>query len=406
MHNRNIINFENAYNLYMCTKALADVVIPQEYGLTKEEKLKIAQGIVTPLLKKIRADLKSNLTGIWNCEDQIINQLDPSYSKGIHSPGRHVRTRLYFTSESHIYSLLTVLKFGNLFEDDQDEQWKNALNYLNTVPELNYLTQIVIMLYEDPSVDADSDKRFHVELHFSPGAYADFDVPKYLSKTNLTPDIEASSNEDFMYNSSGSEGFSPQISTSPKQRLIIPHNSSSCSCNKQDKRSPLSNLVKKIPIKFFSKELQTLPEPSDTCGSFEAKQEIKDISTQSESKPRSFEDEHHQTRIQIHKGRGKSKEGYNHYNTFHGSGSYNYLSLGQVFKNKILNQGTNSSPDLNQNKIGKPKRSFPSKTIFLKRIFIYYDFKNKYIALETILGRTRTLYNTVCTVRVRIRPEI
>lgn len=29
MHNRSILNFENAYNLYTCTKALADVVIPQ-----------------------------------------------------------------------------------------------------------------------------------------------------------------------------------------------------------------------------------------------------------------------------------------------------------------------------------------------------------------------------------------
>ena len=164
----------------------------QGIWLTKEEKLKIAQGIVTPLLKKIRTDLKSNLTGIWDCEEEYYaNQLDPSYSKGIHTPGRHVRTRLYFTSESHIYSLLTVLKFGNLFEvnsfffqfksinlkwitislekDDQDEQWKTALGFLNRIPELNYLTQIVIMLYEDPSVDTSSDKRFHVELHFSSG---------------------------------------------------------------------------------------------------------------------------------------------------------------------------------------------------------------------------------------------
>jgi len=33
MHNRNILNFENAYNLYTCTKALADVVIPQVNNL-------------------------------------------------------------------------------------------------------------------------------------------------------------------------------------------------------------------------------------------------------------------------------------------------------------------------------------------------------------------------------------
>ena len=175
---RNILNFENDYNLYESSKQLADVIVNQEYGITQEEKLKIAQGIVTPLLRKIRTDLKSNLTGIWDCEESLVNQLDPYYSKGISSPSRHVRTRLYFTSESHVYSLLTVLKYGHLFDDDDDPQWKRALDYVSTWPELNYLTQIVIMLYEDPSVDADSDKRFHVELHFSPGSYADFDVNK------------------------------------------------------------------------------------------------------------------------------------------------------------------------------------------------------------------------------------
>lgn len=38
------------------------------------------------------------------------------YSHGVSSPGRHVRTRLYFTSESHLHSLLTVLRFGGLVE--------------------------------------------------------------------------------------------------------------------------------------------------------------------------------------------------------------------------------------------------------------------------------------------------
>lgn len=37
------------------------------------------------------------------------------------------------------------------------------------VSELNYMSQIVIMLYEDPTKDPCSEERFHIELHFSPG---------------------------------------------------------------------------------------------------------------------------------------------------------------------------------------------------------------------------------------------
>jgi len=32
-----------------------------------------------------------------------------------------------------------------------DEQWIRATEYVNSVSELNYMTQIVIMLYEDPT---------------------------------------------------------------------------------------------------------------------------------------------------------------------------------------------------------------------------------------------------------------
>jgi hypothetical protein len=95
-----------------------------------------------------------------------------------------------------------VLKFGNLFEENEDEQWKTALNYLGTIPESNYLTQIVIMLYEDPNHTDDSDKRFHVELHFSPGSYTEMDQ-------NRTGGAKPpSTNEEILHLSSGSEvGF-------------------------------------------------------------------------------------------------------------------------------------------------------------------------------------------------------
>ena len=93
------------------------------------------------------------------------------YSKGVTTPHRFVRTRLYFTSESHIHSLMTTLRYGALSDTLTDEQWARAIDYYGTVSELNYLSQIVIMVYEDANVPEESEERFHVELHFSPGAY-------------------------------------------------------------------------------------------------------------------------------------------------------------------------------------------------------------------------------------------
>ncbi|XP_076545280.1 inositol hexakisphosphate and diphosphoinositol-pentakisphosphate kinase isoform X5 [Osmia lignaria lignaria] len=165
-HNNHTLQFEHAEELYIYSKYLADIVIPQEYGLTVQEKLTIGQGICTPLLKKIRADLQRN---IEESGEETVNRLNPRYSHGVSSPGRHVRTRLYFTSESHVHSLLTVLRYGGLLDVIKDEQWRRAMEYVSMVSELNYMSQIVVMLYEDPTKDPSSEERFHVELHFSPG---------------------------------------------------------------------------------------------------------------------------------------------------------------------------------------------------------------------------------------------
>ena len=60
------------------------------------------------------------------------------------SPGRHVRTRLYFTSESHIHSLVNLLRYGGLEDfgeksEGVQEQWNRAMEFIGQVPELNYL---------------------------------------------------------------------------------------------------------------------------------------------------------------------------------------------------------------------------------------------------------------------------
>nr|XP_036227093.1 inositol hexakisphosphate and diphosphoinositol-pentakisphosphate kinase isoform X14 [Bactrocera oleae] len=165
-HNQHTLQYDQAEELYIYAKYLADIVIPQEYGSTVQEKLAIGQGICTPLLKKIKADLQRNIEEVG---DESVNRLNPHYSHGVASPGRHVRTRLYFTSESHVHSLLTVLRYGGLLNVLNDEQWRRAMDYISMVSELNYMSQVVIMLYEDPTKDPTSEERFHVELHFSPG---------------------------------------------------------------------------------------------------------------------------------------------------------------------------------------------------------------------------------------------
>ncbi|XP_036073154.1 inositol hexakisphosphate and diphosphoinositol-pentakisphosphate kinase 2 isoform X5 [Oryzias melastigma] len=186
IHNATL-GLQDTLELFRLSRALADIVIPQEYGINKVEKLDIAYAYCLPLVRKIQLDLQRTHG------DEAVNKLHPLYSRGVMSPGRHVRTRLYFTSESHVHSLLSIFRYGGLLDvskaescgslgvgsdlkavlsvpqEDKDQQWKRAMDYLGAVSELNYMTQIVIMLYEDNNKDISSEERFHVELHFSPG---------------------------------------------------------------------------------------------------------------------------------------------------------------------------------------------------------------------------------------------
>ncbi|XP_074614886.1 inositol hexakisphosphate and diphosphoinositol-pentakisphosphate kinase 2-like isoform X2 [Acropora palmata] len=170
---------KNSLELYKCAKAFADIVIPQEYGITQDEKLGIAQRVCVRLLRKIRGDLRHA------DKSDIHTRLNPNYSQHVETPHRHVRTRLYFTSESHVHTVLNAFRYGNLFEHIPDDQWQRAVDFLDEVPELNYMTQIVLMLFEDPKADPCSEKRFHVEVHFSPGAKT-IDDPEFLARSSPT----------------------------------------------------------------------------------------------------------------------------------------------------------------------------------------------------------------------------
>jgi inositol hexakisphosphate/diphosphoinositol-pentakisphosphate kinase len=70
-------------------------------------------------------------------------------------PERRVRTRLYFTSESHIHSLMNVLRYCNFDESMDGEEslvCKNALDNLFKTRELDYMSYIVLRMFENTEV--------------------------------------------------------------------------------------------------------------------------------------------------------------------------------------------------------------------------------------------------------------
>lgn len=115
------------------------------------------------LLQKIKGDLEASH---MDHRTESHYTLDESYSNEvrINTIGRHVRTRLYFTSESHIHTLLNELRYpgeGKICAISPEGQ-----ETLDKIPELCYLTQVVIRLFEDQN----DETKFRCEIAMSPGA--------------------------------------------------------------------------------------------------------------------------------------------------------------------------------------------------------------------------------------------
>uniref|UniRef100_A0A2K6V7K8 Inositol hexakisphosphate and diphosphoinositol-pentakisphosphate kinase n=1 Tax=Saimiri boliviensis boliviensis TaxID=39432 RepID=A0A2K6V7K8_SAIBB len=181
------LGLQGTAELLRLSKALADVVIPQVYfGMERREVFEVGGGSL--------------------------------YSRGVLSPGRHVRTRLYFTSESHVHSLLSVFRYGGLLDETQDAQWQRALDYLSAISELNYMTQIVIMLYEDNTQDPLSEERFHVELHFSPGVKGVEEEGSAPAGCGFRP--ASSENEELKTNQGSMENLCPGKASDEPDRAL------------------------------------------------------------------------------------------------------------------------------------------------------------------------------------------
>lgn len=162
------------------SQSLSHALVPQEYGMHIHEKLKIGRDMCRNLLKKIRDDFDI-------ARGLETYRLDPQYAKDkyIKSAHRSVRTRLYFTSESHIQTLLNVLRFksGSISSPITDE----AREWISDIPELCYMTHIVIRIFERFEFEPNDPRRFRAQVMLSPGATGD---PIDVAATGKPSDVE------------------------------------------------------------------------------------------------------------------------------------------------------------------------------------------------------------------------
>ncbi|KAI4389068.1 hypothetical protein MLD38_001332 [Melastoma candidum] len=214
LHNSHL-NLEGLSELFKVAQLLADGVIPNEYGINPKQKLKIGSKVARRLLGKILIDMRNTreeaicIAALKSKQDQspksrensnesqdswnhgfmkstassekvpeddndkeIKYRLDPKYAD-VRTPERHVRTRLYFTSESHIHSLMNVLRYCNLDESHQGEDSllsECGLERLHKTKELDYMSYIVLRMFESTEVALEDPKRFRIEITFSRGA--------------------------------------------------------------------------------------------------------------------------------------------------------------------------------------------------------------------------------------------
>eukprot|EP01060_Flectonema_neradi_P007968 TRINITY_DN1567_c3_g1_i1.p1 TRINITY_DN1567_c3_g1~~TRINITY_DN1567_c3_g1_i1.p1 ORF type:complete len:870 (+),score=183.05 TRINITY_DN1567_c3_g1_i1:393-2612(+) len=150
------------YPLFELAQALNNFVGIGEYGTTPDLKSMIGAQIITPLLTQWRQDL--------NDLQQI----------------QEPKTRLYFSSESHIQALYNVL-----YHSGQTTPFHVVADPI----QLHYLSHIVMKVYKYNDMDPGAIGRYQMEVLFSSGIDTNaFGIVKDHHVSSLTPMIRIHNN--------------------------------------------------------------------------------------------------------------------------------------------------------------------------------------------------------------------
>ena len=109
---------------------------PQEYGISDDEKLEIGLLTSLPLLR------------------EIVDDLEELQASG------DAKSFVYFTKESHIYTLLNCIMEGGIHTKIKR----------STIPELDYLSQICFELYEAKDAET-AESTYSIRISISPGCH-------------------------------------------------------------------------------------------------------------------------------------------------------------------------------------------------------------------------------------------
>eukprot|EP01117_Protostelium_nocturnum_P011563 TRINITY_DN4195_c0_g1_i1.p1 TRINITY_DN4195_c0_g1~~TRINITY_DN4195_c0_g1_i1.p1 ORF type:complete len:516 (+),score=202.01 TRINITY_DN4195_c0_g1_i1:1051-2598(+) len=159
LHNHAALSHIDLSRLYEIAELCAKFIVPGEYGLVSKEKLDIGSLICEDLISKFYDDMMQM------------------------SGGEGAKTRLYFTSESHLHSLRNVLLQSN----------SSKFYELIEPVELSYLSNLVFRIYENLGT-VDEDEKFQIEVLFCSGTHNNpFDVMNNAHRQSVRPMVSVNS---------------------------------------------------------------------------------------------------------------------------------------------------------------------------------------------------------------------